>query len=207
MKTSMGGDLLRTRTDAEIIASSEHDPRRFAPIFDRHYGAIRRYIHRRVGPDLAEDLASETFVVAFRKRAGYDPDRSDARPWLFGIAANLLRDHHRAERRQLLAYARIDIDPPIGSPFDAADARVDAVNAGPVLARALATLRPEHRETLLLHAWAGLSYEEIADALHLPIGTVRSRISRSRLRLRALMTASGRSLDAEGTEGTPGGET
>ena len=192
--------MLRALSDADIITSSGADPAGFAPIFDRHYASIRRYIHRRVGPDLAEDLASETFVIAFRRRGDYDPDRADARPWLFGIAANLLRDHRRAEKRQLLAYARTHTDP-VESPFDTVDARVDAAAAAPDLARALAALRPEQREALLLFAWADLTYEEIAEALRIPTGTVRSRISRSRQRLRELLTANGQSVDTQ----TPSG--
>src|SRR5262245_22298254 len=93
--------VLGALTDAELIRTSIVDPASFGKVFDRHYPAILRYIVRRLGPELAGDLASETFVVAFRRRAEYDSGRPSARPWLFGIAANLLREHHRAERRQL----------------------------------------------------------------------------------------------------------
>ena len=88
-------------TDAELIAASASDPRSFAAIFDRHFADIDRYLARRVGASLAADLAADTFAIAFRSRARYDPSASDARPWLFGIAANLLRHHWRTERRRL----------------------------------------------------------------------------------------------------------
>src|SRR5205823_4455183 len=89
---------LRTITDAEVIASSDSDPSEFGVLFHRHFLAIHRYLHRRVGPDLADDLASETFVIAFRNRAKYDTSHDDARPWLFGVATNLVRSHRRTER-------------------------------------------------------------------------------------------------------------
>ena len=59
---------------------------------------------------MAEDLASETFVVAFARRSSYDQSRDDARPWLYGIAVNLLREHRRAEERRLRAYLRVPVD-------------------------------------------------------------------------------------------------
>jgi RNA polymerase sigma factor (sigma-70 family) len=185
------GDALQTLTDAQIISSSEADPSRFGEIFDRHFPAIHRYIHRHVGRELADDLASETFSVAFRRRERFDPTREDAGPWLYGIAANLLRDHHRGERRRLLAYARSGVDPVQDGGFEAADERLDASSAGPAVARALARLKPGDRETLLLYAWADLSYQEIGDALAIPIGTVRSRIHRARRQVHEILAASG----------------
>jgi len=170
-------------------------------IFDRHFVAIHRYLHRRVGRELAEDLAAETFAVALRRRAGHDPHRADARPWLFGIAANLLRHHRRTERRQLVAYARSGVDPVSEGGFEAADDRVDARAAGPALAWALAALKPWDREVLLLHAWADLTYQEIADALSIPVGTVRSRLARARGRVRELLSANGQSLGGGKTRG------
>lgn len=82
-------------SDADLIESSLVDVGAFAAIFDRHFRAIFRFLRGRVGEHLAEDLASETFVVAFKCRQSYDLSRQDARPWLFGIAVNLLREHRR----------------------------------------------------------------------------------------------------------------
>jgi RNA polymerase sigma factor (sigma-70 family) len=161
-------------TDAEAIGASLADPEAFAVLFDRHYDAIHGYAQRRVGPDLADEIAAETFARAFDRRRRYDADREDARPWLLGITANLLRRHWRSERRRLDAYAR-------------RTGRPDADPADPVasdLAAALRALPRREREPLLLLAWADLSYDEIALALDIPIGTVRSRISRARTRLR-----------------------
>lgn len=161
-------------TDAQAIAASLSEPEVFAVLFDRHFDAVHAYAQRRVGPDLADEVAAETFTRAFDQRRRYDRSRDEARPWLLGIAANLLRRHWRSERRRLDAYARstsagaADVLPPV---------RAD-------LAAAVKRLPRREREPLLLLAWADLSYEEIGVALGIPVGTVRSRISRARARLR-----------------------
>jgi RNA polymerase sigma-70 factor, ECF subfamily len=182
-------------TDAEVIEASRSDPPRFGVVFDRHFGALHRYLRRRVGKDLADELAAETFVQAFAGRYRYDGTHPDARPWLFGIAANLLRHYARTERRRLLAYARRRIDPATEADSDAVDRRLDAQEAGPPIARALAALAPVQREVLLLSVWAELSYEDIAVALGLPVGTVRSRLSRARARMRELLAEFGQGQD------------
>jgi RNA polymerase sigma factor (sigma-70 family) len=139
-----------------------------------------------VGAHLADDIAAETFTQAFRQRDRYDGS-SDAGPWLFGIAANLVRRHHRSERRQLLAYARAGSGSVEPSDLDDADDRLDAEAMWRHVALALASLRAADREVLLLLAWAELSYQEIAQALGVPVGTVRSRLHRGRTRLRELL--------------------
>lgn len=140
------------------------------------------------------------FAIAFRSRGRYDRGAADARPWLFGIAANLARRHSRTERRRLRAYARTGVDP-LGDDVGDSDRRLDALAAGPALAAALAALRPGEREVLLLFAWADLSYEEIAAALGVPIGTVRSRLSRARGRVRELLAPTGQLSVARATQG------
>ena len=190
----------RTITDADAISQSLLDPECFAVVFNRHFATIRTYIARRLGPELADELTADTFVQAFRGRHGYDTGRPDAGPWLFGIAANIVRLHRRTERRKLMAYARTGIDPVAQPDSEAVHERVDADAAGPMMARALAALRDGDRDVLLLFAWAELSYEEIATALGVPVGTVRSRLHRARRRVRELLDADG-SIDA--TE--PGG--
>ena len=164
-------------TDAELIESSLDDGASFALVFDRHFPAIHRFIRGRIGAELADDLASETFATAFRRRAAYDLTRPDAAPWLYGIAVNLLRQHRRSEERRLKAYARAaTVDPPGTGTADPLDETV---------ASALVALGELDRNLILLYAWAGLSYEQLADALDLPLGTVRSRLSRTRSKLRA----------------------
>lgn len=191
--------------DADLIAASLIDTWRFGKIFDRHFADIDRYLARRVGRETADDLAAEVFVIAFRGRARYDPSAAEVRAWLFGIAANLARRHWRSERRQLRAYARTGIDPLGGLDTDELDGRIDARSAGPKLARALAALNHSDREILLLFAWAELSYDEIADALGIPVGTVRSRLSRARARVRELLSPTGQVEPEDATAGGSSG--
>jgi RNA polymerase sigma factor (sigma-70 family) len=172
--------------DGETIAESLRTPASFGSIFDRHYDVVHGYLQRHVGPDLADELSSQAFLVAFDKRARFELDRPSARPWLFGIANNLLRHHHRGLRRQLHAYERTGLDP-VADAFEGLEARVDAAAMGRELAGALAQLSDEEREVLLLYAWADLTYLEIAEALGLPVGTVRSRLHRSRCKVRELL--------------------
>lgn len=178
--------------DASVIARSRHDPEVFSALFTRHAATIQRYVTRRLGPDAADDVVAETFLLAFRQRDSYDPARADALPWLYGIATNLIGRHRRAEIRLYRALARTGADP-VTAPFAAAsftDQVDEAVSAGMArrqLAAALAKLPAANRDPLLLVAWGDLSYEEVAQALHIPKGTVRSRVSRGRMRLRRML--------------------
>jgi RNA polymerase sigma factor (sigma-70 family) len=166
-------------SDGEVIAGSLHDPDAFVALFERHFREIHRYLARRTGGELADDLAAEAFAEAFRVRGRYRPLTPDARPWLYGIAANLLYKHRRGEARRLraLARTRCEIAP---DDADGALDRVDAAALAPRVAAALRGLAPRDREVLLLFAWAELGYAEIAVALAIPVGTVRSRLNRAR---------------------------
>ena len=158
------------------MAASLTNPELFMVVFDRHYSAIARYLARRLPPDVAAELVSETFVCAFAARARYERTREDALPFLYGIAANLIRRHRRSEERMLRAYARA---------VAAVPASAAAEGSGmAALASVLRELRPAEREVLLLFAWVGLDYGQVAEALGIPVGTVRSRLSRARARLR-----------------------
>jgi len=164
--------------DAELIARSVAEGRWFELVFDRHYGRIHRFCVARAGPDAADDLASETFVVAFRRRDAYDASHADAAPWLYGIALNVLRAFHRRElaRGRLVNRARLALAPSSDGqlPYDRSDA----------LSTALRGLSEQDRDLIVLFAWAGLTYEQLGECLGLPVGTVRSRLSRTRERLR-----------------------
>ncbi|MEV6521926.1 RNA polymerase sigma factor [Longispora sp. NPDC051575] len=162
---------------------SRDDPEYFAAVFDRHAVAVHRYLARRVGTGHADDLLGQTFLLAFEQRSRYDPDRADARPWLYGIATNLLRRHRRDEARLLRALA----EPAPCDPTEQIAARVDASGMSRRLAAALGRLTRADRDTLLLFAWAELSYEEISRALAIPTGTVRSRLHRARAQVRAAL--------------------
>lgn len=173
--------------DATIIGRSRHDPQQFALLFHRHAGNISRYATRRLGPHLAEDIVAEAFLAAFRQRDRYDLSRPDARPWLLGIAANLIRRHHRDESRWLRALERTGIDPITASAAELVEARLCADATGRAVAAAIAALNPRQREVVLLVTWAELTYDEVAEALGIPEGTVRSRMNRARTQLRAAL--------------------
>ena len=175
------------QSDGAVIAASLGEPGAFGVIFDRHGSTLLRFLARRVDPAEAEDLLGEVFRIAFERRPAFDRSRDSARPWLYGIAANLVAKHYRSETRRLRALARAgaarvpDEDP--------AERAVAAADAGVRWARvvdAIGVLPEAERQVLLLFAWEELSYEEIATALGVPVGTVRSRLSRARGRLTAL---------------------
>jgi RNA polymerase sigma factor (sigma-70 family) len=187
-------DRLRCRSepdlaasDAALIAASSLDPERFALVFQRHAEAVGRYAARRLGAEAAQDIVAETFLLAFQQRACYDVARLDARPWLYGIAGNLIRRHRRAEVRMFDALARSGFDPVADSFADLTDDRLAAAGSARRIAIALAALNPGQRDVVLLVAWADLTYDQVAEALGIPEGTVRSRMNRARSQLRAAL--------------------
>ncbi|MFJ5718868.1 RNA polymerase sigma factor [Streptomyces sp. NPDC093149] len=171
--------------DAELVAQSLEQPEIFAELYDRHAPDIHRYAVRRLGEGAADDITAETFLIAFRSRRRYDRARRGARPWLYGIAANLIGKQRRSEERGLRALARTGQDPVAASWSDRCDDRISA--QGP-LAGALAALSPGDRHVLLLVAWADLGYQEVAEALGIPLGTVRSRLNRARRKVREALS-------------------
>ncbi|GAA3805650.1 RNA polymerase sigma factor [Sphaerisporangium flaviroseum] len=173
--------------DAELIRRSWDDPALFAALFDRHAPHLHRYVTRRLGDALSDDIVADTFLAAFRRRKGYDVTRRDARPWLYGIAANLIGKHRRTEVRCYRALARVGVDAVAETYAERVEARVSAAAAHRALAGALAKLSTGDREVLLLIAWADLSYEEVADALGIAVGTVRSRLHRARKQTRTAL--------------------
>ena len=174
-------------SDACVIRASLTDPAAFATVFDRHAASVRRFLARRIEPADADGLLGEVFRIAFERRASFDLERASARPWLYGIATNLVARHRRSEGRRLRAMAllasrRVEVDADVVG-NRAADA-IDASASWIRLVDAIDALPAVERDTLLLFAWEELPYEEIADALDVPIGTVRSRLNRARRRLR-----------------------
>lgn len=171
-------------TDSEIIARSIEDPGAFSEIFERHARTIASFAARRVG-DAADDVLSETFLVAFRRRASFDTGFESSLPWLLGIASRLVRKQRAAEARQWRSFNAVagrEQHVHFGE-TEAAGERVDAVVEARALGGRIAALSAADRETLLLCAWADLTYEEIAVALRVPVGTVRSRLNRVRRKL------------------------
>jgi RNA polymerase sigma-70 factor (ECF subfamily) len=182
--------------DATVVMQSGREPERFAALFDRYAAEIHRYLARRIGPDSADDLVGETFLIAFRQRDRYDQSRQSARPWLYGIATNLVGRHRRQEVRFFRAIARTGADPAVltgagPGPLQPADPlgervteRLAAEAVRKQLATALARLRQADRDVLLLVAAGDFSYQEVALALDIPVGTVSSRLARARRKVR-----------------------
>jgi RNA polymerase sigma-70 factor (ECF subfamily) len=192
-------------SDAAVITASLDSPVRFGAIFDRHATVLHRYLVRRLGPDEAESMVGEVFRIAFEKRDTYDVHRPTARPWLYGIATNLLAKHRRREARRIHAVARLAAQrvPPLDL-ADGVSGVVDAAEMWPRVAAAVTALPEPERDALVLHVWEGLSYEEVADALGVPVGTVRSRLHRARGRLREPASVSGREEDENIDSRDPG---
>jgi RNA polymerase sigma factor (sigma-70 family) len=165
-------------SDEAALNASLAQPSRFAVIVERRVDGIYRYLSFRVGDGVAEELTAETFARAFAGRGRYEPGRGSVQAWLYGIATNLARHHRRDERRRMALLARAGAEPP----------RVESDSSGQLaerlrLAAALATLEPGRRTVVLLVGLGGLTYEETAAILHIPVGTVRSRYSRARAEL------------------------
>ena len=176
-----------TQTDAAAFARSVTDPAAFDVVFERHYRALHGYLSRRLGSAAADDVASETFLVAFRRRRGYDARYPDSRPWLFGIAINLARSHLRVERRRLTLHAATE-PAELDLQLTAVDRQLSPDERQRLLG-AIAALSRGERDALTLYALAELTYEEIARALNISAGTVASRLSRARQTLRAELGA------------------
>jgi len=172
--------------DHAVIAASLEEPDAFGQLFERHARELHRFLSRRLG-DLADDLLGELFVTAFARRATYRAELADARPWLYGIAANLVRRHHRAEATRYRALARVPLAIVAPDSSLEAVASADAAAVRPRLASALAALKAADLDVLLLLAWGQLDQAEVAAALGIPLGTVRSRLHRARRQLRPVL--------------------
>lgn len=170
------GGMESLLSDGQVLRGSVIEPPRFAVLYERHQQGVARYVTRRVGGEMAEDLTAEVFLHAFRGRARYRDEHGTALPWLLGIANNLIADHRKAERRRLDALQRAaSVTVVVGEPSVGVLA--------PELVRELRQLPAVDRDTLLLVVWGELNYAEAATALKVPIGTIRSRIARARKRL------------------------
>ncbi|GAB2576964.1 DNA-directed RNA polymerase sigma-70 factor [Paractinoplanes abujensis] len=155
-----------------------------AGMFGRHARELLRYCTRRVGPQLAEDVVAETFLVAHERRHRFDPARGELLPWLYGIATRLLRRHVREEVRALRQVALV----PDAGHDEAAAHRVDAQREVARLPAVLAKLPRRQRDVLMLYAVAELEYAEIAAALEIPLGSVQSSLHRARAKVKAALS-------------------
>jgi RNA polymerase sigma factor (sigma-70 family) len=179
-------------TDGDLIERSARGrPDAFVEVIRRHEVAVHGYLARRAGRQAADDLLGEVWVRAFGGRGGFDPARADARPWLYGIARNVLRAYWRAGRPadQANRVAVAEAVDPWDDVIDRLDSAVAA--ASRELACAVRALPLEEREVLLLVAWEQLTPAQAATALGIPAGTARSRLHRARAALRPVLEGEG----------------
>jgi|SRR5580693_5399386 RNA polymerase sigma factor (sigma-70 family) len=175
-------------SDASLVRiAASGDTTAFSELLRRHGKAIHAYLARRGGRDAADDLLAEVWVRAYAARKHYDQQWEDARPWLYGIARNVLREHWRRA-----GTARADDEftrraAAAEDPWPDIDARLDAAAELSRLRQALARLAAADREVLLLVTWEGLTPAEAAVALSIPPGTARSRLHRARETMRQFL--------------------
>jgi RNA polymerase sigma-70 factor (ECF subfamily) len=156
----------------------------FGELFDQHASAVYRHGLRLVADHgLAEDVVSATFLHAWQLRERIEPDGGSLRPWLLGIATNVIRNLGRKRHRDRALLDQLARPHPVPDFADEVAGRLDDQVTLAAVEAALPTLRPEEREVIALCVWSGLDYAEAAEALGIPIGTVRSRLSRARRRL------------------------
>ncbi|MFE6287941.1 RNA polymerase sigma factor [Streptomyces sp. NPDC057877] len=168
---------LRTR-----IRAGDHAA--FGELFDAYARSVYNHAYRLTGEwSTAEDVVSLTFLEAWRLRAKLDEEGGSPRPWLLGIATNVTRNTRRAARRHAAAVARLPRGETVRDFADEVDGRIDDAAQLAVVRTALARLRRAEREVLALCVWDGLDYTAAAEALGVPVGTVRSRLSRARTKL------------------------
>ncbi|MFF4775761.1 RNA polymerase sigma factor [Microtetraspora fusca] len=180
-------DVCEQVTDAELVARYRRNPDLFTAVHDRYYRDIYLYVAGRLDTQIAEDITAETFLLAFDRRDRFDPERGSLRPWLFGIATNLIARHRRKEARHYRALARLAPEPVMEGHENRVVASVEAQRMQPHLAKALAALSGGERDALLLVALGQLSYHEVAQALGVSTGTVGSRLSRARTKIHAFI--------------------
>jgi RNA polymerase sigma-70 factor (ECF subfamily) len=178
-------------TDAELWAlASAHDGGAFGRLFERHAAKVYNHCFRRTADwAVAEDLTSVVFLEAWRKRKQVHLSDESILPWLLAVANNCLRNTQRSRRRYRRLLAKLP--PSAETPSFEAEVseRMDDVAITARLVQALGQLSRPDREIISLCDWAGLSYEGAADALGIPVGTVKSRLSRARDRLRGALEA------------------
>ncbi|MEW2072881.1 RNA polymerase sigma factor [Streptomyces sp. NPDC013433] len=164
------------------IRAGDHDA--FGDLFDAYARSVYNHAYRLTGEwSTAEDVVSLTFLDAWRLRAKLDEEGGSLRPWLLGIATNVTRNTRRAARRHAAAVARLPRDETVRDFADEVAGRLDDAAQLALVHTALAELRRPEREVLALCVWSGLDYAAAAEALGVPVGTVRSRLSRARTKL------------------------
>ena len=179
---------MEARSDAELLARAATEPELFGVVFDRHFATIHRYLERRIGRDGADELSGEVFRIAFEQRRRFRPVHESALPWLYGLATNLMLKRWRGERARRGRSSGSRRRRETATATEAHDDRIAATAARAAGCSTRSRELPEgDRDVVVLVAWEELTYEEVAAALDIPVGTVRSRLNRARTRLRELL--------------------
>jgi RNA polymerase sigma factor (sigma-70 family) len=180
-----------TKATAPTSASESSEAVAFGRLFGRQAQAVYIFCARRTADlALAEDLTSITFLEAWRHRDRVPMAQGDcALPWLLGVANNVVRNARRGERRYQAVLERLPV-PSVAPPAEDQVVARSVTEAGlRVALEAISDLPEREQEVVMLVLWSGLSYEETATALAIPVGTVRSRLSRARSELQVALTA------------------
>lgn len=185
-------------TDSDLIRLSLDRPDVFGELYARHASTVYRYAASRVGKEAADDVLSNTFLAAFERRRRYRFEHSSALPWLLGFATIALRQHRRDERRHFTVAPEASGEQEVG--FGSVEDPMPHAAALAEVMVAVGRLSAKDRSALLLHVSTDLSYSDVARALGIPIGTVRSRINRARRILR-LATGWGTAPEEEEHDG------
>ena len=180
-----GSELISPHGDAvdwPLVVDGDHEA--FERVFDRHAGLVHGFVRRRTSDeDVAEDIAAQVFLEAWRQRRKVALLDGSLRSWLLGVASNLVRRHWRSLDRSKRAVARLPVPKSVPDHADRIAEHLDAQQRLIDLRTELETMPRKQVEVLLLWAWEEMSHPEIADVLGIPVGTVRSRLSRARKRL------------------------
>jgi RNA polymerase sigma-70 factor, ECF subfamily len=156
-----------------------HSQRDFEEIFNACYGAVCRYAARRVAPEAVQDVVSDTFLIAWRRREDL---HGAPLPWLLGIARRVASTQRRGSARRDALRERLQAEPPESPPGEQAAAH------DPQLTQALASLGERDREALLLVAWDGLDHRTAAAVMGCSTGSLTVRLHRARRRLARVLT-------------------
>ncbi|HEY2575330.1 MAG TPA: RNA polymerase sigma factor [Streptosporangiaceae bacterium] len=167
------------------------DTAAFEALFERYAASVYNHAFRLTGSwSTAEEVVSLTFLEAWRLRGAVHADGGSLQPWLLGITVNVARNVRRAARRHQAAMSRLPPPPAVPDFAEELAGRLDDEAMVAATRTAVAGLRPREREVLALCVWSGLDYATAAETLGVPVGTVRSRLSRARRRLQKLAAAS-----------------
>ena len=193
--TSTAGGL----SDGEILSEvAGGDVEAYGKLVHRYRGRLYNFVFRFVGdPETAEDIVQETFLRAFRKRTEYKAIANFS-TWLFTIAGNLAKSELRRRKRWRLFSVDRDEESDTGLDLPDESFRPDMVTESSItdvqIQRAIDTLSDNYRQVVLLRDVDGLSYQEVSEIVNCPVGTVKSRVSRARMKLQQKLRNEGRDV-------------